>query len=276
MLVLLAIAASATARGGGSNPPPGAGIASTAGHHVLVVATIVLFPILAVLGLVLVFYAQIMKRRERDPEVLRRRRQARAVAFALLAVSLGMLIYALRHGRLHLHFPGLFSSFAGGHARAPQIHRPHAGGGAIAGTDWTAATIVWVLLVIAAVFAYTRIRARKPAAEPLHLPEDVFDGEEPDLDAVRRERNPRRAVIAAYALMERLMARDGLARGPHEAPVEYLGRVTLNGHRGAGSVHRLTALFQRARFGHRPVDEEMRERAIAAVEELDAATGGTA
>jgi Domain of unknown function (DUF4129) len=59
-----------------------------------------------------------------------------------------------------------------------------------------------------------------------------------------------------------------LARGVHEAPMEYLGRVTLHGHDRVAAVHRLTGLFQRARFSRRPVDEDMRRRAIAAVEEL--------
>ena len=36
---------------------------------------------------------------------------------------------------------------------------------------------------------------------------------------------------------------------------------------------RLTALFQRGRFSHRPVDEEMRQRAIDAVEELEGEPG---
>ena len=92
----------------------------------------------------------------------------------------------------------------------------------------------------------------------------------PDLDSLRRERNPRRAVIAAYAVMEGLMDRDGLPRDVHEAPMEYLGRVTRHGHTRVVSVHRLTGLFQRARFSHRTVDESMREQAIAAVEDLAA------
>jgi hypothetical protein len=75
-------------------------------------------------------------------------------------------------------------------------------------------------------------------------------------------------VIAAYAAMERHMAHEGLPRGVHEAPMEYLGRVTLHGHERVASVHRLTALFQRAKFSVRPVDEDMRRHAIAAVEEL--------
>lgn len=278
MLVLLAITASATARGGGSGPPPGAGLVSTAGHHVVVVATIVLVPIAAVLGLVMLLYVQIMRRRERDPEVLRRRRQARVLAFGLLAAAVGMLIYRGRHPAWNplafLHLRNPFASLATGHAKAPQIHPPHAGGGAIAGGDWTAAAVVWVLLALAGVVVYRRVRARRGELAPVVPAATAEDAEDLGLDAVRRERNPRRAVIAAYALMERLMARDGLPRGAHEAPMEFLGRVTLAGHRGAAGVHRLTVLFQRARFGHRRVDEEMRRRAIAAVEELDAVTGG--
>jgi phosphatidylglycerophosphate synthase len=277
MLVLLAIAAAATGRGGRTGAPPGTGAVSAIGHHALVVAVVVLFPILAVAGLILVLYVQIMKRRERDPEVLRRRRQGRVVALALLAIALGLLIYKLRHptwnplGFLHLKNP--FSNLANNHGR-PQFQHPHGGGGAISSTDWMLAAIVWVLLVVVAVAVFARVRARRDEVEPPAIPEAADDADDLGLDAVRRERNPRRAVIAAYALMERLMARDGLARGPHEAPMEYLGRVTLHGHRGAGSVHRLTALFQRARFSHRPVDEEMRQRAIAAVEELDPGPGG--
>jgi hypothetical protein len=55
--------------------------------------------------------------------------------------------------------------------------------------------------------------------------------------------------------------------------MEYLGRVTLHGHEGVACVHRLTALFQRAKFSIRPVDEDMRRRAIAAVEELARGAG---
>ena len=43
-----------------------------------------------------------------------------------------------------------------------------------------------------------------------------------ELDA---EPDPRRAVIAAYARMERALAAHGLARHPFEAPLEYLARI---------------------------------------------------
>ena len=119
-----------------------------------------------------------------------------------------------------------------------------------------------------------RLLTRAAAAaelEPFELGPDGDD--EPDLAALRRERNPRRAVIAAYAMMERLMARDGLPRSAHEAPMEYLGRVTRAGHARVAQVHRLTGLFQRARFSDRPVDQDMRRRALAAAEELAAGAG---
>jgi uncharacterized protein DUF4129 len=280
MLVLLAIAAAATGRGGSSGPPPGAAAVSAAGHHVLVVAVVVLVPILAVLGFVLMLYVQIMRKRERDPEQLRRRRNARRRALVALCIVGGLLVFRLRTGHnplgfLHLHLQNPLNALSSSNG-SPHLHRPQGGGGAISGTDWTLAVLVWALMVAAAVVVYLRVRGGRRELEPLILPSGEAEDGDLGLDAVRRERNPRRAVLAAYALMERLMARDGLARGPHEAPLEYLGRITLHGHHGAGSAHRLTALFQRARFGHRPVDEDMRQRAIAAVEELDAGTGGAA
>src|SRR5262249_25623632 len=45
------------------------------------------------------------------------------------------------------------------------------------------------------------------------------------LDDLRNEGDPRRAVIAAYARMERTMAAYGLPRIPSEAPEEYLRRM---------------------------------------------------
>ena len=45
------------------------------------------------------------------------------------------------------------------------------------------------------------------------------------LDDLRAEPDPRRAVIAAYARLERVLAAHGLPRKPAEAPLEYLGRM---------------------------------------------------
>jgi hypothetical protein len=277
MVALLAIAAIATRDGNGdSTAPPGTAAAAAAGHHVVIVAALVLVPIVAILGAALFMYAQIYRRGELDPEMRRRLRAARIRAAVVIAVGLGLLAYGIRTGRNPLAFLHLRNPFAGAgqtHAATPRLHRPLAPHGSVSSADWKVAVLVWAALAAAAVVMVVRSRRRRRELAPFLLGTDPDEVDGSDLDALRRERNPRRAVIAAYAAMERHMAREGLARGVHEAPMEYLGRVTLHGHAQVACVHRLTGLFQRAKFSHRPVDEEMRRRAIATVEELSGGAG---
>lgn len=92
------------------------------------------------------------------------------------------------------------------------------------------------------------------------------------LDALRREPDPRRAIIAAYAAMERSLSHSGLGRHAWEAPIEYLRRV-LAAALGAGEdVQTMTHLFEVAKFSHHPVDESMRTGAIGALERIRSAT----
>jgi heme/copper-type cytochrome/quinol oxidase subunit 2 len=273
MAVLLAVAALATRGGGtGATAPPGSSTAAAAGHHAVIIVIVVLTPILAVLGCVLFVYAQIFRLRERDAEaVMRIKRNRRRIAIAF-AVFLAIEAYALRTGHRPFGFLHLSNPFSSGgahsHAIAPQ-RAPGSPHTAITGTDWTAIVVIWALLLAAAAILLVRFRAARGPLAPVAPAAAADETGEPEVARLRRERNPRRAVIAAYGAMERLMARDGIPRGAHEAPMEYLGRVTLEGHHGVAAVHRITALFQRARFSGRPIDEEMRGRAIAAVEELE-------
>jgi Domain of unknown function (DUF4129) len=272
MVGLLAVAAVATRGDGkGSTAPPGTAAAASAGHHIFIIAAVVLTPILGLLGMAFFLYAQVYRRRELDPEAQRQRRARRIQAGILAAICLGAIVYWLRTGRnplqfLHLRNP--FGTIGQAHAHRPFAGRPGHPHAAVSGADWTVAVIIWAALIVAALVIFARSRGRTRDMAPLAFADEDEPSAEPDLDRLRRERNPRRAVIAAYAAMERHMAGEGLPRGPHEAPMEYLGRVTLQGHERVACVHRLTALFQRAKFSHRPVDDDMRLRAIAAVEEL--------
>jgi hypothetical protein len=79
--------------------------------------------------------------------------------------------------------------------------------------------------------------------------------------------------------MERGLAAAGLPRHPAEAPFEYAGRVleaalaptdrgTPPGFPGPlrpASVHRLTGLFERAKFSRHPIGQADREEAMAAL-----------
>jgi heme/copper-type cytochrome/quinol oxidase subunit 2 len=88
------------------------------------------------------------------------------------------------------------------------------------------------------------------------------------LKDARAERDPRKAVIAAYATMERILAEEGLPRQRTEAPLEYMSRIFAELGVGKEAIFTLTELFEVARFSHHPVLPAMKEHAIAALETL--------
>ena len=88
------------------------------------------------------------------------------------------------------------------------------------------------------------------------------------LDDLRAESDPRRAVIAAYARMERALAAAGLSRRDAEAPEEYLDRVLDEVELSPRAAGRLTALFAWARFSVHDVRPEMKDEAIETLEQV--------
>lgn len=88
------------------------------------------------------------------------------------------------------------------------------------------------------------------------------------LDDLRNEADPRKAVIAAYARMEKILAGHGLGRRPSEAPLEYLGRVLTELRVSEDAVTKLTALFERAKFSEHEIGPEAKDEAIDALLEL--------
>jgi hypothetical protein len=85
------------------------------------------------------------------------------------------------------------------------------------------------------------------------------------LEDLLNEQDPRRAVVAAYARMERALAAHGLPRQRSEAPAEYLERALEELSASASSASRLTRLFEWARFSDHPVEPGMKEEAIQAL-----------
>ena len=110
-----------------------------------------------------------------------------------------------------------------------------------------------------------RRRARGELREPL-LARAIATALDESLDDLRAERDPRRAVIAAYARLERVLARHGLPRRSSEAPLEYLVRMLADVAVTPVAARRLTALFERAKFSQHEVGVEMKEEAIEALE----------
>jgi hypothetical protein len=140
-----------------------------------------------------------------------------------------------------------------------------------AGFSWGAAGVTTALIVLALVAWWYAGRARKRARGELRGPEDRLATElaaamDESLWDLRAEPDPRRAVIAAYARLERVLAAHRLPRRPAEAPLEYLARMLNDLSVSPKAARRLTDLFERAKFSQHAVHTEMKEEAIEALE----------
>jgi hypothetical protein len=131
---------------------------------------------------------------------------------------------------------------------------------------WLPVLVVVVLGAIGFGAMYLSARSARERRSPEErLAEALAAVLDDTLDDLRAEKDPRRAVIAAYARLERTLAANGLARHPSEAPGEYLARILPKLELERGSVRRLTDLFTRAKFSPHDVDAGMKEEAIDAL-----------
>jgi len=119
-----------------------------------------------------------------------------------------------------------------------------------------------VVVGLGAAMAIFALRRRREEVERAPIRETLAEVLSETLDDLRRERDPRKAVIGAYVKMERTLAARGFPRQEHEAPLEYLDRI-LGIVEGSGhSASRLTRLFERARFSPHEIDQQMKDDAI--------------
>ncbi len=139
--------------------------------------------------------------------------------------------------------------------------------------EWT---VFWIALVglvgTGSALYYGHRRRKRRSAVPIGAASSVADdlaAEMSDaIDDLEAEPDARRAVIAAYARMEGVLARHGLRRLPSETPLEYLRRI-LHGLTGrADAVKRLTSLFEQAKFSRHEIDSTMKQDAIDALREI--------
>jgi hypothetical protein len=196
-------------------------------------------------------------------------RRSGLVTFLLVAAALGLFGYwRLRDPQLQLSEQfedvivprgGPATSF-GEEETPPQYEAEFA---------WIPVLVVVLLgaLAFAAHYASARRRRRRwgereAAAEALA---EVLDD---TLDDHRAEVDPRKAVIAAYARLERTLAAHGAARKAAETPEEYLVRILPGLAVERRSIRRLTDLFTRAKFSQHEVDTGMKEEAIDALAQV--------
>jgi hypothetical protein len=183
-----------------------------------------------------------------------------------LTLFTGIGAWAIRHGHIHQKSLSLFGQQAqqhpgglnssGGQGRSVPARPAH--------FQWPLALAVGGFLLLGG--AWILIRRNRAsalvAAEPEGVEEELARAIGSTIEELRSERDARRAVIAAYANMERILASNGLARGPAEVPYEYLVRVLQLLEVRESAVRSLTELFEYAKFSEHEIDPAMKERAI--------------
>jgi hypothetical protein len=229
------------------------------------------FLIVFVLMIPVAAYGFIMQARE--GEVARKSYRQRTIESIGMLFFFGALafvvIYLKRH---HHHF--LVPHLKGLNGKKKAIHGVN--GHAAAVEPHFEYTVLWISLVVIAVgggWLYYAWRTRKKrTAIPLDreqtVAEDFAASIGDAIEDLENEPDARRAVIAAYARMETVLARNGLKRRPSETPVEYLRRILLGLTSRGDSVSRLTSLFEQAKFSRHTIDDAMKQDAIDALREI--------
>jgi hypothetical protein len=144
------------------------------------------------------------------------------------------------------------------------------------GLSWWEVLIAVVLAVVAFVVIVRAFRAyRAPVSTPDEEPEvlrqtsALASAVGAGLRDARLEPDPRRAVITAYATMERMLAAQGWPRREVEAPLEYMTRLFAERNIRADALATLTELFELSRFSHHVISPATKERAIRALTVID-------
>ncbi|MEN3340745.1 MAG: hypothetical protein V7644_149 [Actinomycetota bacterium] len=202
------------------------------------------------------------------------RPNARVRRFYLLSAILSMFAAAaVAILLLHTGFVDRLTRAAKQEAKAGQRGAPRPTAARPAGRDvrnprarWDEIGIVLALLGGTVVVLLARRGARR-AAMPLRrtAQQAVSLALDESLDDLRGEPDVRRAIIAAYARMERALAAGGIPRAPAEAPFEFLERALRSLDTSAAAVHRLTDLFEWAKFSQHEPEPAMRDDAIEAL-----------
>ena len=264
LLALVAFAAAGHAPAGGTSRPS-AGAPSVLKDYLATIA-LIMIPV----GAFLIFWAAFLKRAYKDVPLMQSQALPLQVAprpFAYITTFFIVLAIAIHWGhRSNNGLPG-----GGGAGGAPpsattakaKPYDPH--------FQWLPMLVLGSIVIgIGGSMVLLTYRRRRDEEDPDAMRVTVAEVLEETLDDLMREPDPRKAVIEAYARMERTLAARGFPREEHEAPGEYLERILEVAGGSGHSVRRITKLFERARFSEHDIDQAMKEDAIESLTGLRA------
>jgi hypothetical protein len=254
LLVLAAVATRGRPLEGGSSH----GAGPTAGFFDYAFTTIV---IAIAVGLIVTVIGVVTFK----PVVHDRPSSGRRYFMSMLALAGALaIVWLLAHARFQRALQQLTLNPSG---RGQAAHHPRKPPPGTRGAQirWDEVAIVLTLLAAGGLVVALRRRGSMPALPHFGAQESVSLALDESLDDLRTEPDLRKAIIAAYARMERALASAGLPRRAAEAPVEYLERALLELDASTDAVRRLTELFEWAKFSHHEPEPSMRDEAIAAL-----------
>jgi branched-subunit amino acid ABC-type transport system permease component len=205
----------------------------------------------------------VFRRRDRWEDPRSRWLQNFLVIVLVMALLTGAGFWAVRHG--HFRAQSQAQQKQQGKQGQAQGGKP----GALkplparhAQFQWPLALALAGVVLLGGVWLLVR-RSRSPeSSEAVGVEEELAAAIGSTIDDLRNERDARRAVIAAYASMESILASHDLARNGPEAPYEYLARVLHMLDVRESAVRSLTELFEYAKFSDHEIDRTMKDRAI--------------
>jgi len=258
LVAIVSIAArGSTAGGSGSSTPPSDTLLDTIFSLLLLLAA----------AWVAISVFSVVRWREHEFTAPKRRNDLRAIA-TLLAFGFAFALYVRERG-WHLAFDPQQTPLDRGEGGAAP---PGFDAGPDAGYQFQFA---WLPLVAALVLGALGIaafvlanRRANPSSAKAELAAELALTLDLSLDDLRAETDPRRAVIAAYARLERVLAAHGEPRQDADTPEEHLARVLGHLDVDRRAVRRLVDLFVEAKFSQHHVDARMKNEAIGALEQV--------
>ena len=245
-----------------AHTPAGGGTTRSISHDILLEYALLLLVALAIVVVPFAVYMFVTGREDDLAQTLPERKNwMPALLLSMIGVSVAavlLLRYLERHRGSSSNPIGKLADLAKNGPKATGAVR----------FDWGPVIVVSSLAVLALAAGVWLVLQRRTEVRRQPLAAELAVAIERTIADLRAEPDPRTAVIAAYAQMERALADVDLQRRPDEAPREYLGRVLPDVGAQTASVTRLTSLFERAKFSPHTIDAAMKDEAIDALEAL--------
>lgn len=137
--------------------------------------------------------------------------------------------------------------------------------------------LAWLLLPIAvtitiltpAAALIRRRRLKRDQAAHAEEPGALGRAVRASIAALESERDPRRAILRAYARMEQSFRDVEIVRARDETASEFLGRTMRRLRVSAGAAAALTERFEEARYSPHQITEADREQALASLHRVE-------